>query len=91
MKLYEAPRGRWLRLAPEEHGEAQVPPSALPVDAYRTFKLDHIDGMYSLCRDREGNILHPAAWTEVEVVKFPPIVEKDGKAFIDEDTELFPQ
>jgi len=27
----------------------------------------HIDGMYSLCY-RDGYPVHPAAWTEVEVV-----------------------
>lgn len=28
----------------------------------------HIDGMYSCCTDEEGNVVHLAAWTEVEVV-----------------------
>jgi hypothetical protein len=29
----------------------------------------HIDGMYSLCHDKDGNPVHLAAWTEVEIVK----------------------
>jgi len=29
----------------------------------------YIDGMYSLCTEKEGNDVHPAAWTEVEIVK----------------------
>ena len=29
----------------------------------------HIDGAYSLCHDKDGNPVHLAAWTEVEVVK----------------------
>jgi len=32
------------------------------------FLFYHIDGMYSFCKDRDGNIVHPAAWTEVELV-----------------------
>jgi hypothetical protein len=31
--------------------------------------FDHIDGMYSFCHDMKGNIVHLAAWTEVEVVE----------------------
>lgn len=27
----------------------------------------HIDGMYSYCTDDNGNVLHLAAWTDVEV------------------------
>lgn len=30
--------------------------------------FDHIDGMYSYCKDKEGNVLHFAAWSEVEIV-----------------------
>ena len=29
--------------------------------------LDHIDGMYSYCKDEQGNVIHLAAWTEVEI------------------------
>lgn len=25
----------------------------------------HIDGMYSYCKDSQGNVVHLAAWTEV--------------------------
>lgn len=32
----------------------------------RTYMLDHIDGMYSLCLDEAENVVHIAAWTEVE-------------------------
>ena len=31
--------------------------------------FDHIDGMYSFCTDRDGGVIHLAAWTEVEVVE----------------------
>ena len=29
--------------------------------------FDHVDGMYSLCTDDNGNILHIAAWAEVTI------------------------
>lgn len=29
----------------------------------------HVDGMYSLCEDEQGNMLHVAAWTDVEIAK----------------------
>jgi len=28
----------------------------------------HIDGMYSYCKNENGDTVHPAAWTEVEIV-----------------------
>ena len=34
-----------------------------------TYMLDHIDGMYSYCLDAKGNVVHIAAWTEVEELK----------------------
>lgn len=68
MKLYDAPKGVWLRCVGVDAGGAHVPPSALNVDSHRQFKLHHIDGMYSRCTDEHGNTVHPAAWTEVEVV-----------------------
>jgi antirestriction protein len=32
-------------------------------------KFHHIDGMYSVCTDAEGDLWHIAATTEVEIVK----------------------
>jgi hypothetical protein len=29
----------------------------------------HIDGMYSLCTDDNGDIIHLRAWTEVKVIE----------------------
>ncbi len=29
----------------------------------------HVDGMYSKCYTEDGKLVHPAAWTEVEIVK----------------------
>jgi hypothetical protein len=29
----------------------------------------HIDGMYSYCKTDDGEVVHLAAWTEVEIVE----------------------
>ena len=31
------------------------------------FFFDHVDGMYSYCKTEEGQVFHPAAWTEVTI------------------------
>ena len=32
----------------------------------RELNFHHIDGMYSLCKDDEGAVIHLQAWTEVK-------------------------
>jgi hypothetical protein len=65
MKLYEVPNYTMVRLVPET--EVKIPVgSTLPTDV---FKFHKIDGMYSYCTTADGTVVHPAAWTEVEVVK----------------------
>jgi hypothetical protein len=34
-----------------------------------TVKFHHVDGMYSYCTTEGGQVLHLAAWTEVEILK----------------------
>jgi hypothetical protein len=46
-----------------------IPPAHRVLKHDETITFDHIDGMYSYCKDAYGNIVHPAAWSEVEVVK----------------------
>lgn len=55
MKLYEVPRRSWIRL----------------VDTGEQFFFDHIDGMYSVCRNADNQIVHLSAWTEVQVLPAP--------------------
>lgn len=33
--------------------------------------FDHIDGMYSFCFNKEGGVVHLAAFADVEVIKEP--------------------
>lgn len=53
MKLYELPKRTYFKI----EGEGDVFNSI--------YFLDHIDGMYSYCTDKEGNVLHIGASTEV--------------------------
>ena len=55
MKLYDVPRNTWVIGNDSEQ------------NCYDTFKFGHIDGMYSYCHDKEGNLCHYVAWLEVEI------------------------
>jgi hypothetical protein len=68
-KLYRLPSGTRFVVA----SSVKVPIESRSPDFETELTLDHIDGMYSLCRDDKGNIYHPAAWTEVHVRSRPPI------------------
>ncbi len=56
MPLYEVPRNTRIIL---DMGDGERIP----------LNFEHIDGMYSLCRDDEGKIVHLAAWTTVEIAE----------------------
>lgn len=64
MKLYEVPRNTNVRLLEDDDG----PPASKPLKKGDIVKFHHIDGIYSYCTDKDGNKVHPAAWTEVEIV-----------------------
>ena len=70
MQLHKVRRGSRIRInADWAEGENSHPP------AHREFKPDeelefyHIDGMYSYCKDDDGNVVHLVAWAEVEVLR----------------------
>lgn len=54
MKLYQLVRGSSFRIFDE-----------YPV---RVYKFARVDGMYSICYDMGGNVVHIAAYTDVENV-----------------------
>jgi hypothetical protein len=64
-KLYELPRNTYFRLV----GDTAIPPGAPECPLGDVYLLKHIDGMYSYCKDSEGNVVHIAAWSEVEKVE----------------------
>ena len=65
--LYELHRGDKFKLAPEDvAGEpVKVPPVHDEFSFDVEYLFDHIDGMYSFCKDSEGQVVHFAAWTKV--------------------------
>ncbi len=62
--LYNVPSGTKIRLM--EH--LRTPPAHRDLKTGEILTFNKIDGMYSLCFDSEGNPVHLAAWSEVEVI-----------------------
>ena len=67
-KLYELPRGTYFRIVDPE---IRVPVTGKLLSS-GILKLHTLDGMYSYCTDDQGNVYHPAVWTEVEEVQGLP-------------------
>lgn len=65
MKLYELKRGTKFRIL----ADSKTPPAHRELEEGEVFTFNHIDGMYSLCFDKNGGMVHVVAWTEVEEVK----------------------
>ena len=65
MKLYDVPRNTLIRVVAEE---AKVPPAAPELPAGMELNFGHVDGMYSYCTTDDGQVVHLAAWEEVEIV-----------------------
>lgn len=65
--LYELHKGDKFKLVPEEEsGEfVLVPPVHDEFSFHAEYLFDHIDGMYSYCKDGAGNVVNFAAWTKV--------------------------
>jgi len=64
MMLYDVPRDTRVRIV-ESH---PPPPGGRSNVIGQEVLFKRLDGMYSLCVDDKGNILHLKAWTEVEFV-----------------------
>jgi hypothetical protein len=68
-KLYELKHGdKFVVIDPE----VSCAPFSAKVDTGDILELKHIDGVYSLCRDQFGAIMHPAAYTQVELLAIEP-------------------
>ena len=62
MKLYNVPNNTYIRLLQE----GICPPDCNKEQKDTVLLFNHIDGMYSVCKDKYNNIVHLVAWTEVE-------------------------
>lgn len=67
-KLYNVKPKTWVM--PIE--KTSVPPEAREVSIGEPIFFDHIDGMYSYCKDIYGKVVHLAAWQDVTEID-PPI------------------
>jgi len=62
IKLYDVPRNTTIVVAEKD---VRIPPASLSVAKGDILTFKRIDGMYSLCVDKNNNAVHIAAWTEV--------------------------
>ena len=65
MKLYDVPRNSKIRVV----GDIKVPPSAPIIEEQEVLNFSHVDGMYSYCTNSDNEVVHLAAWAEVEIVE----------------------
>lgn len=65
MKLYDVQNNCKVRII--DTG-IKIPVASLAVKTGDIIQFYHIDGMYSLCKNENDDVVHIAAWTEVELV-----------------------
>jgi len=65
MKLFKVPNNTMVKIIKAE----DAPPGAWKLSDGEEVFFHHIDGMYSLCKRHNGEIVHLKAWTEVEIVE----------------------
>lgn len=63
MKLYEAPLQSYLKIIDDDIITAPV---SYPVNNNSIVYFEFPDGIFSLCKDINGNNIHLAAWTKVK-------------------------
>ena len=63
--LYELQKGDKFKIVDDE---IKIPPIHDALDLATEYWFGHIDGMYSYCKDSNGNPVHLAAWTKVRKV-----------------------
>ena len=59
MKLYDVPYGTNIRLQDDDGNTLDL-------------KFHYLDGAYSYCTDKDGNVQHVVLWAEVEIVDGEP-------------------
>lgn len=65
MKLYDVPNNSRIRVIDDDPSRPVGDTSPLG----EVLSFHHIDGMYSYCKTDDGETVHLAAWTDVEVVE----------------------
>lgn len=67
-KLYDVPRNTWVMPTEDTVG----PPASIPVFTGEEVLFKHLDGMYSYCKNKHGEVVHLPAWQEVVVCETAP-------------------
>lgn len=62
--LYDIPRRSYIKIKDD-------------IGNYEYLFFDHIDGAYSYCKDKYGNVVHITAWAIVELVDKPEDWDKE--------------
>jgi len=63
MKLYDVPQNSKIRVI----DDIKIPIASPQIVKNEILNFSHIDGMYSFCTNLKGDIVHLAAWAEVEI------------------------
>ena len=64
MELYNVPNNSRIKVIVED----KVPPGAPIITKGEELNFRSIDGMYSYCTRDSGEVVHLAAWTDVEII-----------------------
>lgn len=64
MKLYELNYPCKIKII----SNIKIPPAHKELHHNEVLYFKKLDGMYSLCYTEQGEMVHPCAWTEVEIV-----------------------
>lgn len=68
MKLYDVPRNSKIVVM----GNIKTPPASIPIQKGDVLQFHHIDGMYSYCKNENGDVVHLLASAEVEIIDLDP-------------------
>lgn len=63
MKLMNCPTNTWVRVIQNDN----VPIASPSIEEDELIWYGHLDGMYSYCKNVDGNVVHLKAWAEVYV------------------------
>lgn len=71
MELYKVPRYHRVKVLQG----VRVPVGALEINKGDELNFHHVDGMYSYCKNDDGEVCHLLAWAEVE--DLGPIIKNE--------------
>ena len=65
MELFEVPNRCYVKMLEDT---VAVAPWSPRIEKGDVLFFYYVDGMYSYCKNQDGSIVHPIAWSEVEIV-----------------------